>query len=66
MSTTLIERRPRTSAKLRSKLLEKDRQLSVVDAMIAQEVAAFDRRAEEIIQEMFESNTPVKTPKKPK
>ena len=66
MSTTLIERRPRTSAKMRSKLLEKDRQLSVVDAMIAQEVAAFDRRAEEIIQEMFESNLPVKTPKKPK
>ena len=66
MSTTLIERRPRTSAKKRSKLLEKDRQLSVVDAMIAQEVAAFDRRAEEIIQEMFESNPPVKTPRKPK
>jgi len=66
MSTTTIERRPRTSTKVCRKLMGKDRQLSVVDAMIAQEVAAFDRRAEEIIQEMFESNPSVKTPKKPK
>ena len=53
MSTTATRRQP-TKRKL------------TIDEMIAQEVAAFDRRALEIIKEMSQpkkSNKPSKTPK---
>ena len=53
MSTTITKRRP-TKRKL------------TIDEMIAQEVAAFDRRAQEIIKEMSQSKKTVRPPKTPK